>query len=310
MTCVKDFIYRLTIYKYQIIFLSLVVIFCFFCPVHNGGQEHTKMYVFEKYEQMTQGYCDTVLKKATAAYVSTKSASKIIAVMSDAHIQINAPLVGGITFAPGKILTTASDVLDKISTGLFLVVSVVLIEKILIGIIPILCLKVCVPISAIFFITAYFLNSIFLKKIAVFVVRITIIVLFFIPSLAIINKYIDTMYLDNIYVSNMETVNNSILELDKNQYQYEIDDFDSDKNGFFSSFEEFADKMKQKAANIPISVYGFVKDKINLIFTSVESIADNLTLILMILVVTTFIVPIGMLFVLVSVINMLIEDLR
>ncbi len=319
--------------------VCLLALVCFFLPLRMGNDVNRDLPVFGWHEQVTQDYCERTLNKALAAYVATKSASRLLAVVSDAHMQASLPLVGGVSVAPGKMLSAAIDILERVSTGLFFVIGATLIGKLFGGMISVISFKMLLPLAGVCFCFSFFSGSVFpwARPVGKFLSQLAIVLWIFFPCTAMLNGYVEELYLDGVYQEKMKAIGEGMLGMEENDPMKKLDlappkdppareeagpageksapvqaaeaGKQEEEGGFFSFLRRTYEQIKN-IRKIPGEVADSVREKLNRVLTAAEDLTDNLTYALMILVLTTFVIPLVLLYIFASITGILFRDLR
>ncbi len=272
---------RMRLLVYGLCFLTLL-----FLPIKMGATHGDKG---PNYALPVIGYIESAcikqssktFKNATLSYAVAQTVSKTVDVLQ--NIQVS---VGLASMSPGKILGSLSEGLDRISDGLFWVMSAMLVWRFFIGIFFWLCLKILLPGALLFAMYNLIRPSISAALLAGFFSRITLALLIFLPAIAIINSRIEAAF--------ETTVIQKVEEIEKDQVFQDNGSASvgKDNSGFLGGIYKSASNL---AGKLNPEQYWNLADRL---FHKSKDILDNLQNALAAFVLTAFIVPIIFLFIL------------
>lgn len=285
--------------------------FLLLAPVHLTNRIMVPVWVAQNY---AENYCEKTLKKATATYVLAKGMEKTVAMAQriEMEAQVNLPMVGstGLTFAPFELLTTVKDGLDEVSYWLFLVMTMTALGKLSIGLISFLCFKLCLPlILALGLAHVFSLGRLpWAKPAALFLAKTTLVAWLFFPTTALVNNYVDHGYLNFQYESRMQEadlIKAQVDEIGKALAEQSIEADESDDEADGKGLLARAKSVARSATDNMADVFGKIKNSFSMLGSKITALPhivdeaiDKIRDILCVFLLTTFVIPLGMLYLL------------
>lgn len=275
--------------------------FLLLSPARLTSKVMVPVYMAQNY---AENYCDKTLKKATAAYLLAKGMEKTIAMAQriEMDAQVNLPIVGstGLTFAPFELLSTVKDGLARVSGALFAVMTMTALGKLAIGLITFLCFKICLPVILVLGLAHIFsLGRLpWIKPAALFLGKTTLVAWLFFPATALVNNYVDHGYLNFQYESRMKVAN--VVKMQVDDIGRGLADQSADAGGGADD----AGFLARTTGNV-VDVFGKIKNSFSMIGSKItklphliERAIDKLRDILCVFLLTTVVIPLGMLYLL------------
>ena len=157
--------------KYRFCILGALLILLLILPIklgpfHDGKGPNAKFPVMGQIEALCAHENNRLLAQSAKAYLATKLITKSIAIVKDMQLSL-----GPMNFTPGSFLAGSLDAIDRVANGLFVVMTVMGVEKCLLGIISWLCFKILFPIAIILRIIYDWKPYIMARVMAVFIFR-------------------------------------------------------------------------------------------------------------------------------------------
>ncbi len=315
---------KVMIEKYMLkpVFCFLFAIIFAFMPIKIGNEANKNIPIIGAIEKASEDYTKDSLVKVTAAYGVSKIINKGIAMIQRVEISVT-PFGVGASFAPGELLASAGDTIDRVANALFLVLGVLLVQKVLIGMISFVCLKCFLPIGL--FLYGYFylakkffpnmqhLNTV--HAFGKFFVRFALIIWLIFPVTAYINKFLESSYIGSEYSQLQQSLEKDSVQFnaiaqeisgnnieeqsaEEKGAEEKLPSEDNKEEGFFSWFTkpitEAMDNVKEFTEEIMGSVSSSnIAELADNSLNYVDSMIDDLFIVLSIFLVTNILVPLG-----------------
>lgn len=190
-----------------VIVLTIILSCLLYAPIRMGTGVNKDIPLIGAAESMAEDYCEQTLVSATKAYVTAKLIDKCISTLQQVEISFT-PFGMGMTVAPGEMLAAVNEAIERVSSALFSVIGILLVEKLLLGMISWGSFKVLLPVAVGFGIL-YCVAGRFLpwsRSIALFLASTALLCWLFLPLTALISGYVEEGYLGAVYAEQMEKV--------------------------------------------------------------------------------------------------------
>ncbi len=286
-------------------------------PVKMGDGANASLPVIGSLESIAAEQCRNTLQKATSAYVQAKIIDKTLSTIQRTEISVT-PFGLGMTVAPGEMLAAANEAIERVASALFFVMGLMMVEKLTLGLVSFVCLKCLFPAALVLMLLHLFLHDKHFLKLryryfswakpaSLLLAKVAVLTWLLFPSIAVFTRYIDSAYLDIAFQEQLEDIKQDHLEVEKLQEEVEraVPDENilekSEQNfGFFASFENIYDSIKQTIASLSI---GTVKMKVNTMLHYADNMTDKLFHIFCIFIITTLVIPLLFVFIFVKAVN-------
>ncbi len=321
------------------VFIVLALFFALL-PINMGKNANQGIPIIGAIENSASAYTDEALLKVGGAYAISKIVNKSIAMIQRAEVSAT-PFGVGVTFAPGELLASASDAIDRVANALFIVLGILLVQKLLIGMFSFICLKCLVPISFVLLAIFHTCKIVYpsipylqnIRKLGLFTLRMALIVWLLFPVSALISTFLETSYLEAEYTqlekalandgealkSNTEELNLQISKAQelkqepvtpKESAKLEDENDEGFSQWMMGSFSETINKAKNAMGefagtfSLP-NISGIATNARNYI----DNMIDDLFIMLSIFVVTNILVPLGVYFIMLGIYRTLRQNI-
>jgi hypothetical protein len=300
-------------------FIALIVIIVL--PIKMGIDANKKIPIIGYIETISKDYCDETFKKATATFVALSGVDAAISILESLDIK---PMGVGISI--GKMLSPAHDTIKQLKLVLGIIIGAMLAGKLTIGLLSFICIKLMLATATILKILHISSQQSFLwaDTLSKLMTKMAIFIWLLFPVGAAMSTYIQSAYTNNIYEVEMNEIgaeNGRITELSDTISSDFAVSHDSSKNAtsketkmMGSKVEEksFFDSVSDKVVSVKDSIPDFsisamtekvkeTAEKVKVKVNSVISYANNIIIkgfqIITIFILTTFIVPLAVLFI-------------
>ncbi len=283
-------------------------------PIKMGNQVNAHIPIIGHVEAMSDSYYTKTLLKATVAYVSAKVVNRAISMVQRAEVAVT-PAGVGLTFAPGELLAAANDGIERVSTALFSIIGILLVQKLLVGMVSFACIKCLLPLA----LACFFVNSVpylakifpFARALGLLACKMAVLIWCIFPVSVFINNYIEENYLDAKYEETMGSVQKDERALEES-----------------TALLHAASQQKEAQKEEDSSVLGWMKDKwdtaktfvknpldtigpiVNKALAYADNIIDKLFIIFSVFVVTTIIIPLGVYVIFMALFRAFVDEAR
>lgn len=294
-----------------VVALTVVLSCLLYAPIRMGTGVNKDIPLIGAAESVAENYCEQTLIAATKAYVAAKLIDKCISTLQQVEISFT-PFGMGVTVAPGEMLAAVNEAIERVSSALFTVIGIMLVEKLLLGMLSWVSFKVLLPVALGFGIL-YCVAGRFMpwsRSIALFLASTALLCWLFLPLTALVSGYVEEGYLGGVYAEQMEKVEGAeagvILEDVVEQEELRAPSAESSGRGWFSGLTDgvsaLVDKLSSLVENIrkaadKLSVEA-VQKKATEILNYADDATDRLFHAFCIFVVTTILIPLFSFFVL------------
>lgn len=275
---------------------ALLLVALLLLPLRMGEGVNAEVPLIGAAEQLAADYCGRTLERATAAYVSAKVVDKTISLIQRAEISVT-PVGVGLTFAPGELLAAANEAIERVSAALFTVMGLMLVEKLSIGLISWLCVKLLLPLALVLSLLRHLTGGRLpqLAPIARFLARLAVLLWCFFPAVALAAGYVESAYLDAEYARQMDEAASEEKRLDA--LGREFAESVPQEQGLL-------DRLKGAAAMLDI------RQKAADMLDYADRMTDRLFHVFCIFLLTTVLIPLFMLFLLLKLLALLTDGYR
>lgn len=282
-------------------------------PVHMGNGVNARLPIIGTAEKISEEYCEETLSKAAKAYVLTKVIDKTVSTLQRIEVSIT-PFGLGMSVAPGEMLAAVNDAIERVSTALFSVMGLMLVEKLLVGMISWVSFKLMLPL-AVGLALLYCLSGrrfAWSRSAAVFLANTALICWLFFPVTALVGSYVEQAYLGEIYAEQMHEVDSSagaIIGMDEVETDMPgVVDEDAD-SGWFSGTMEKLESILNTVKNALHSInIESLQAKAGEILNYADNATDRLFHVFCIFVLTTIVIPLFMFFLLYKMLYLLTKN--
>ncbi len=298
-------------------FLAMLIVL-FILPL-KPNDNHKNIWLINSIEQQSTDYYNNTLTKLGIAWASVKLASKLTAMIQRGEISFHFGV--GVTVAPGELLAAISDNLERISSLLFALIVLALLQKISIGLVTFLVFKCLFPLAFIclFFYNIFFyhlkLNILGLKNIGFFLLKISFLIWLFFPLTATMNTYIYDFYLNEEFETNMhnihdqqetleETLNNNFLGHREqngttNDEVLQSHSWMQEQWGNVKGFFDNMQKAPKKLGEIKNNIFENINSAMNYLDEMVERFMKVIALFIL----TEIVIPVGSFFIFLAILK-------
>lgn len=135
---------RVSIVAFYVVAVVLIAI----VPIKMGRDANKNIPIIAELEQMGQEYCEVTLKRATAAYIISKTIDKVVSTIQRTELTF-APFGIGLTVATGEMFSAVNDAISRFCAAFFWVIGITLLGQLAAGMLTFVCIKVLLPTSLI-----------------------------------------------------------------------------------------------------------------------------------------------------------------
>ncbi len=123
--------------------------------------------------------------------------------------------LGPITLPPGEILASVNDGIDRIASALFAVMGIMLVQKLAVGMVYFVTLKLLLPIGLVLVAITSFKQGFIpeFRRLGFFLIKLALLIAVFFPTPALLGNYINSNYFDSRIEASQKTAEEGIAQL-------------------------------------------------------------------------------------------------
>ncbi|MEG6504078.1 hypothetical protein [Nitratidesulfovibrio sp. 1201_IL3209] len=298
-----------TLAKTIFVFILYITLACLILtPIRMGAGVNAAIPLVGEAERISEEYCSATLGKAMKAYAIAKIADRIISTIQRTDISVS-PFGIGMTVAPGEILSAINDAIERISAAYFIVISMMLVAKLLIGITPFVSFKILLPTSiALGLLYLHTRNRfIWAKNLSLIIGKSALLIWLIFPATALSSSYIENSYLESVYQKSISGANESQSKLPTVESDERaapkgnaLQKSDGNTSWFAKKWNDIKETFSDTSTPENDVESGFM-DKASRALHYADAIANDLMNALATFIITTLIVPIFILFLFLSI---------
>lgn len=294
--------------------MLVILIGLLLVPIRMGTRANAHIPVIGAAEQLSESYCEDVLTKATRAYIAAKLIDKTISTLQRIEFSFT-PFGMGVSIAPGEMLAAVNDAIERVSSAIFSVMGIMLVEKLLLGMISWTCFKALLPLALLCGIVHCLLGkrASWSRPAAGFLASTALLCWLFLPLTALVSGYVEKAYLNTVYEEQMTKVDNATtrmqaLEDAMKTSAPDVSQEQPEEQGWFAGLREklnaiSIDNLKKKAEATVKSL----KEKAVDLLNYADDATDRLFHTFCIFVLTTIIIPLFSFFLLYRLLKLLLQ---
>lgn len=289
--------------------ILLLILFFLWLPIKMGEGENAQIPLIGPTEAYSEEYVNRTLQRAVAAYAVAKIADKVISTIQRTEFSAT-PLGLGVSLAPGELLAAVNDALERVSSALFALIGLLLLEKLALGLVSWLCLKLMLPAGLALALLWRLIScrnaksGAWLKAAAVFLIQSSLTLWLLMPLSAALTGCLEQAYLQGEYQKEsaaLETFNKELNNIDEqmteaNRQMGQAAETEAEESGWLNRLTGGAAQQALSAGGWLKNSFDLVSEVGNKIIINADEAAENLFRIFCLLALTTALVPLFTLF--------------
>lgn len=302
--------------KYPLsIFLIICMLILFFLPIHIGDNANNNIPVLGHIEEFSQDYYTETLAKATAAYGVAKVINKTISTVQSTEINIS-PAGIGVSFAPGEMLAAANDGIERISSALFTIIGIMLVQKMVAGLVSFFCLKLMLPLAIVLILFHLYMPVIFPwgRRLGLVTIKLALVIWLFFPLSALVSGYVEESFINTEYSKTLDALDIDAMNIEFEATQQDvtqgiIPEISTDSEGWFGNISGAWESLWQSIVEFsPSNAIESLREKAYKIGNYADDMIDKLFLLFSMFVVTTILIPLAVLYIFMTLMRFLVAE--